>query len=91
MTVQTALAEKAFEALQVVQRTESQANTLCTVSLLRTFFDVYIYAQAEQDSTEFRIKALGKALEFKHLEVFGLHCLRKLCYFLTATLWKQWP
>ena len=25
--------------------------------------------QAEQQSTEFRIKALGKALEYKHLEV----------------------
>ena len=40
-------------------------------------------AQAEQQSTEFRIKALGKALEYKDLEVVFPVCLM-LCHMVSA-------
>ena len=69
----TALAEKAFEALQVLWSTRT--TVLCQ-ALYALVSVLYIpsnlgtsCAQAEQQSTEFRIKALGKALEYKHLEV----------------------
>lgn len=74
----TALAEKAFEALQVLQSTPHRSHlssTAYAVPVLRIVSYLCTFrAQAEQQSTEFRIKALGKALEYKHLEVLVSIC-----------------
>lgn len=40
---------------------------------------MYLRAQAEQQSTKFRIKALGIALEYKHLEVLCPALLTHTC------------
>lgn len=86
----TALAKKAFEALQVLQSTPhcsylsstvcacSSASYLCTPP-----------AQAEQQSTEFRIKAIGKALEYKHLEVLPFCLLTFLSPFAKQTFMEE--
>lgn len=72
--MEAVLAEKAFEALQVCP----EQVTLLTVvagrpcwhtSMRPALFTGKTAVQAERECTEFRIKAIGKALEYKHLEV----------------------
>ena len=78
------LAEKAFEALQVsaigclihslqLKRVSLVAmpQSMCTC-LKPAPCKSNTAVQAERESTEFRIKAIGKALEYKHLEVLAL-------------------
>lgn len=90
----TELTQKAFEALQVVQSTAhwipSQALYALSPCFATVFHVLYTCAQAERQSTEFRIKALGKALEYKHLEVSPcfvyIHVLVPFC---KPKLWCQ--
>ena len=72
--METVLAEKAYEALQVCHTLLQLTNLLHTLGARRCaapneYLTPITCFQAEQQSTEFRIKALGKALEYKHLEV----------------------
>lgn len=82
--METLLAEKAFEALQVSSigclipsaKLKSVSlvavpQSMCTC-LMPAACKANTAVQAERESTEFRIKAIGKALEYKHLEVLAL-------------------